>query len=122
MFKESDINNDNDPNQYHLIIKREQEEDIYIDFINITKASDILRILTHNIKKKILMLLSDEPDLTVTAIYTKMHLEQSLVSQHLSALKNAGILKAHRVGKHIRYSIDVDYLSKIYKHVVLMLA
>ncbi|HNA42223.1 MAG TPA: ArsR family transcriptional regulator, partial [Saprospiraceae bacterium] len=51
--------------------------------------------------------------LTVTDIYIKLRLEQSVASQHLAILRRAGVVITDRNGKFIYYSIDKERLSQI---------
>ena len=44
--------------------------------------------------------------MTVTEIYVKLRLEQSVASQHLMILRKAGIVFTQREGKFIYYSIN----------------
>lgn len=105
----------------YLILKNSNGEEVSIDLVQVKKAAIVLRILSHTIKKGILILLSREPNLTVTSIYQKMNLEQSLVSQHLAALRRAGIVTASRQGKHTRYDINTGRLLQLYLHATRML-
>jgi DNA-binding transcriptional ArsR family regulator len=51
--------------------------------------------------------------MTVTDIYIKLRLEQSVASQHLAILRRAGVVLTERQGKFIYYSLDKDRLSQI---------
>jgi len=51
--------------------------------------------------------------MTVTDIYIKLRLEQSVASQHLALLRRAGIVVTSRDGKFIYYSVDVSRLDEI---------
>jgi DNA-binding transcriptional ArsR family regulator len=44
--------------------------------------------------------------ITVTELYQKLFLEQSVTSQHLAILRKTGFVKTHREGKFIFYSIN----------------
>ena len=43
--------------------------------------------------------------MTVTDIYVKLRLEQSVASQHLAILRKAGVVQTERDGKFIFYSL-----------------
>ena len=53
---------------------------------------------------EILSLLRDG-ELTVTEIQIKMSINKTNLSQHLTLMKDRGILKSRREGQHIYYSI-----------------
>ena len=60
-------------------------------------------------------LLEENERMTVTDIYIKLRLEQSVASQHLAILRRAGVVSTERQGKFIFYSLDKDRLSQISK-------
>ncbi|MDO5716836.1 MAG: metalloregulator ArsR/SmtB family transcription factor [Tissierellia bacterium] len=41
-------------------------------------------------------------------------LSQSLVSHHLRLLRNIGVVKAHRQGRQVYYSLDDDHILNIF--------
>ena len=51
--------------------------------------------------------------MTVTDIYVKLRLEQSVASQHLAILRRAGVVVTQRQGKYIYYSLNKDRLEQI---------
>jgi len=51
--------------------------------------------------------------MTVTEIYVKLRLEQSVASQHLAILRRAGIVITTREGKFIFYTVDYNRLEQI---------
>jgi DNA-binding transcriptional ArsR family regulator len=58
-------------------------------------------------------LLEDGETLTVTDIYIRLRLEQSVASQHLAILRRAGVVTTERQGKFIYYSINKNRLAQI---------
>ena len=67
----------------------------------------------HKLRQKIIDILDDSDTMTVTDIYIKLRLEQSVASQHLAILRRAGVVLTERHGKFIYYSLDNDRLSQI---------
>jgi len=61
----------------------------------------------------IIDLLEEGNRMTVTDIYIKLRLEQSVASQHLAILRRAGVVSTDREGKFIYYSIDKERLNQI---------
>lgn len=79
------------------------------------KAARILRALNHPLRLNIVTLIGENESLTVTQIYFKLRIEQSVASQHLAILRESEILTATRSGKNIFYSINEDRVKAI-KH------
>ena len=55
--------------------------------------------------------------ITVTELYVKLRLEQSVASQHLAILRKAGFVKTVRDGKFIFYSVNTDRLKELNRFV-----
>jgi ArsR family transcriptional regulator, virulence genes transcriptional regulator len=77
-----------------------------LDVIAIKKGHLVLRSLNHKLRQQIIRLLEQSPKLSVTEIYVKLRLEQSVASQHLAIMRKAGYLDTTRDGKNIYYSIN----------------
>lgn len=86
---------------------------ININIQNVKKASLILRALNHKLRQQILDLIDAEKKITVTEIYVRMRLEQSVASQHLAILRRAGIVDTQREGKFIYYSVNFSRIDDI---------
>lgn len=71
-------------------------------------SSEVLRALAHPLRMKILEFIDRNDKINVNKIYNTLNLEQSITSQHLRILRLAGLVKTHRDGKFIYYSIDYD--------------
>ncbi len=94
---------------------------LQIDYHNIKKASLILRSLNHKLRQQILRIIYEEKKITVTEIYVKLRLEQSVASQHLAILRKVGIVSTQREGKFIYYTINtsrVDAIERFVKELV----
>lgn len=74
-------------------------------------SSELLRALTHPLRMKILAFIDQQGDINVNKIYNTLNLEQSITSQHLRILRNAGIVNTQRDGKFIYYRINYDKLG-----------
>lgn len=95
------------------IILRQGEEEINIDYENLRGAVLVLRAINHELRRQIISLLEEEERMTVTQIYIKLRIEQSVASQHLAILRKAGIVAPNREGKFIYYSLEKERLSQI---------
>lgn len=84
-----------------------------INLIEIKKASAILRALNHKLRQSIIKLLDEKKNLSVTEIYVKLRIEQSVASQHLAILRRADILTTQREGKNIYYNVNYARIDEI---------
>ena len=89
------------------------DADITLDYGVLRKAVLTLRAVNHKLRKQIINLLEDSKKLTVTEIYVKLRLEQSVASQHLAILRRAGVVKTTRDGKFIYYSLNNKRILEI---------
>ncbi len=84
-----------------------------IDYHNIKKAALVLRALNHKLRQQIIKTIHESKRLTVTQLYVKLRLEQSVASQHLAILRKAGIVSTERDGKFIFYTINSARITAI---------
>src|SRR5215212_6255341 len=88
-----------------------------VDLHNLKKAAMVLRAINHKLRQQILKLIDEQGKMTVTEIYVKLRLEQSVASQHLAILRKAGFVKTERDGKFIYYSVNTERLEELNKFV-----
>jgi len=96
-----------------VIIRQNSDNPIKLDYNLLRKAVLVLRAVNHKLRQNIIQLLEDNQKLTVTEIYVKLRLEQSVASQHLAILRRAGVVITERDGKYIFYSLNHDRISEI---------
>jgi ArsR family transcriptional regulator, virulence genes transcriptional regulator len=89
--------------------------DIKTSYHNLKKAALVLRALNHKLRQEILKLIDQEKKITVTEIYVRMRLEQSVTSQHLAIMREAGIVVTQREGKFIYYLINHKRINQIFE-------
>jgi DNA-binding transcriptional ArsR family regulator len=94
---------------------KQRDKEIHLDYALLRKAVLVLRAVNHKLRQRIIDLLEDNESMTVTDMYIKLRLEQSVASQHLAILRRAGVVITDRKGKYIYYSIDKDRLNQISK-------
>lgn len=92
---------------------KENKNPISVDLLSIKKSALILRALNHKLRQQILRLIADKGTVTVTEIYVKLRLEQSVASQHLAILRKAGFVKTKRDGKFIYYAPNLTRIRQI---------
>jgi DNA-binding transcriptional ArsR family regulator len=87
--------------------------ELKIDYQILRKSVMVLRAVNHELRQDMIRLIHQEGKMTVTDLYVKLRLEQSVASQHLALLRRAGIVVTSRDGKFIYYSVDVSRLDEI---------
>ncbi len=95
------------------IVLSNGNESIKVDFLHAKKAALILRSINHKLRQQIIKLLDESAKMTVTELYVKLRLEQSVASQHLAILRRAGIVSTTREGKFIFYAVNYSRLKEV---------
>lgn len=88
-------------------------EALTLNLLNIKKAALVLRAINHKLRQQILKQIDEQGKITVTELYVKLRLEQSVASQHLAILRKAGFVKTERDGKFIYYSVNASRLQEV---------
>ena len=100
--------------QHFLVLHPGSRKELKIELLTLKKADIIIRSLNHKLRLQIIRLLQDKGEMTVTEIYTKLKLEQSVASQHLAILRRAGIVNTRRDGKFIYYTLNTQRIEDIF--------
>jgi DNA-binding transcriptional ArsR family regulator len=95
------------------VVLKKGQQDILLDYNELRKAVLVLRAVNHKLRQRMIDLLEENQRMTVTDIYVKLRLEQSVASQHLAILRKAGVVLTERQGKFIYYALDKSRLSQI---------
>jgi len=77
------------------------------------KAVIILKSMNHKLRQEIVKMVDSKKDITVTEIYKKLQIEQSVVSQHLAKLRLAKVLTTKKEGRFVRYYVNHDRINQI---------
>lgn len=91
------------------------KDELKIDAIQLKKAALVFRAINHKLRQQIIRFINQHGKITVTQIYVKLRLEQSVASQHLAILRKAGFVITERDGKFIYYSVDHNRLAEVHK-------
>ena len=67
--------------------------------------ANLFKGLAHPFRIRLLELLSDSPELTVSALQAETELEASHLSQHLSVLRRHHLVVSERRGSHVFYRL-----------------
>ena len=77
------------------------------------QAAHMMKAVAHPIRIGILDLLEQSPELTVTEIYKALGCEQSLVSHHLSKMRDCGVVAYRRDGQSLYYYLQEPDLTSV---------
>jgi ArsR family transcriptional regulator len=77
----------------------------------LTRSTEILRALAHPLRMQILEFIDQNEMINVNKIYSSLRLEQSITSQHLRILRQAGLVETERRGKFIHYRLKYGKLK-----------
>lgn len=95
------------------VVLNQDDRMVELDYSELRRAVLVLRAVNHKLRQSMIDLLEETPKMTVTEIYIKLRLEQSVASQHLAILRKAGVVRTDRDGKYIYYSLNHPRLSQI---------
>jgi DNA-binding transcriptional ArsR family regulator len=106
-------------NNYSLTLNGSSDNGtlLKVDLLSIKKAALVLRAVNHKLRQQILKLIDEHKKMTVTELYVKLRLEQSVASQHLAILRKAGFVKTTRDGKFIYYSVNINRMEELNKFI-----
>lgn len=74
------------------------------DFKDIAKATDLLKVIANEKRLLLLCRLNDE-EVSVNELADFVHLSQSALSQHLTLMRQMGLVKTRREKQMIYYSL-----------------
>ena len=101
-------------NKETLVVSKESGKgQIKLDYGKLRRAVLTLRAINHPLRKQMILFIEEKKKLTVTEIYVKLRLEQSVASQHLAILRKADIVATERDGKFIYYSLNKKRIGEI---------
>ncbi|HEY6954099.1 MAG TPA: metalloregulator ArsR/SmtB family transcription factor [Flavisolibacter sp.] len=89
------------------------DNSLIIETIELKKAALIFRAINHSLRQQILRVLHNHPRMSVTNLYVKLRLEQSVASQHLAILRRVGFVITEREGKQVFYSVNYERLEYV---------
>lgn len=70
----------------------------------------VFEALSSGVRRKILAYLA-HADLTAGEISARFDMSKPAVSQHLSVLENAGLVRSEKRGQYVHYSLVPDHLA-----------
>ena len=82
---------------------------------DIEKTADIFKALSGTTRLNIVVGLIEKNECNVNKMAEGLNIAQPNVSQHLSVLKNAGIIEGYRKGNQICYKVINEFVIDIVK-------
>lgn len=82
---------------------------------NLEKTAEVLKVMAHPIRLKIIKNLIDNGPCNVGSLQEKFNIPQPTVSSHLGKLKRAGVLNSDRNGTEIFYKVDNKFIISLAK-------
>jgi DNA-binding transcriptional ArsR family regulator len=79
----------------------------------IKRAAMVIRAINHPVRLKILQVLREMEDRTVTELGVDMRLLQPIISQQLAILRRADLVLCQKDGKFTKYSVNEDRVEQI---------
>ena len=84
-----------------------------INIVEIKLAALKYRAINHQLRQDMIHVIDKAGKITVTELYHKMGLEQSVASQHLAILRRSGFVTAERSKRFIFYRVNYDAINFI---------
>ena len=78
----------------------------------VSKAWVIAHALAHPLRLRIINYIHSQRITNVNSIYRTLEIEQSITSQHLRILREAGVVEHERDGKFVHYQLNYDLVEQ----------
>ena len=85
----------------------------YVFIVSYLPASEVFRALADPTRRSLFERLVDEGELSVADLTAGAGVSQPAVSQHLAALKGAGLVGEQRAGRRVLYRVDPEGLRPL---------
>ena len=85
-----------------------------ISFNKLNKVADIFSGLAHPIRLEIIEILEDGESKSVGEILTEIKIDPTLLTHHLTKMKNLGILESSREGRHVFYRLAMLEITQVF--------
>jgi DNA-binding transcriptional ArsR family regulator len=81
--------------------------------ISISENLEALKAIAHPLRLQIIGFIHENTEVNVNKIYNTLNLEQSITSQHLKIMRNAGVVLSRKDERYVFYSLNYQMLSQI---------
>ena len=83
-----------------------------INYEKSKKLGESFRAINHPLRISMIELIDQAGEVNVAPLCKTLNLKQAIASRHLSILKNARFVQAHREGSRIYYSLNYENFEK----------
>lgn len=83
------------------------------------RIQEVIRALADPTRRAILEALREE-DLTPSELLERVTVSQPTLSHHLARLQQAGLVRARKEGRYIRYSLDMSALDLLIAYLMAL--
>jgi DNA-binding transcriptional ArsR family regulator len=80
---------------------------------DVENTARVLKCLGHPLRLRILDILERKREATVTEVHEALDVAQAVASQHLTTMRDKGILEHRKEGVHVFYRIGDDRALKV---------
>ena len=80
---------------------------------SIIENLEALKAIAHPLRLQIISFIHENTEVNVNKIYNTLNLEQSITSQHLKIMRNAGVVISRKDERYVFYSINYALLAQI---------
>jgi len=94
-----------------------KKHNLPIDYAKSKIAASVMRALSHPLRLEIMAFIDSRKSVKVHDIYTTLHLDQSIASQHLKIMRDADLVHYERNGKEKHYSVNYDKVKHINQYI-----
>jgi ArsR family transcriptional regulator len=84
-----------------------------ISYTKLSKVAEIFSGLAHPTRIEIVEILEDGASLTVGEILAELKIDPTLLTHHLTKMKNLGILRSTREGRNVYYQLAMPEITGV---------
>jgi DNA-binding transcriptional ArsR family regulator len=88
-------------------------KEMLLEHEDVENTARVLKCLGHPLRLRILDVLEKKTEATVTEVHEALEIEQAVASQHLTTMRDKGILESRKEGVHVIYRIGDDRALKV---------
>lgn len=86
---------------------------VRVDQKKLERAAYVLKCVAHPVRISIIDLLEQSDRLSVSQLQEVLQIEQSLLSHHLTNMRDKGVVGTQREGKHVYYFLTDTAITTI---------
>ncbi|SFU53978.1 transcriptional regulator, ArsR family [Pontibacter akesuensis] len=98
---------------FFILIELMDTLKVRVDQKKLERAAYVLKCVAHPVRISIIDLLEQRDRLTVSQLQEVLQIEQSLLSHHLTNMRDKGVLDTQREGKNVYYFLTSSTITDI---------